>query len=72
MENILVFLIFVLMLTTILFVAAAILFGIFAFARVVHSFAYMRQKQPFRTASVAVGALVQIALLGFLGFYTFV
>ncbi|MFK8000480.1 MAG: MAPEG family protein [Polyangiales bacterium] len=74
LENIPLFLItgFVLTLTPVPFMAAAILFGIFVFARVVHSFAYMRQKQPFRTASFAVGALVQIALLGFLGFYTFV
>lgn len=74
LENIPLFLItgFVLTLTPVPFMAAAILFGVFVFARVVHSFAYMLQKQPYRTASFAVGALVQIALLGFLGFYTFV
>lgn len=73
LENIPLFLIsaFVLTLTQVPFLPAAIVFGVFVFARVVHSFAYMLRKQPYRTASFAVGALAQIALLGFLGFYTF-
>ncbi|MFT5357004.1 MAG: putative membrane protein YecN with MAPEG domain [Polyangiales bacterium] len=73
LENIPLFLItgFVLTLTPVPFLPAAILFGVFVFARVVHSFAYVKQKQPFRTASFAVGALDQIAVLGFLAFYTF-
>lgn len=73
LENVPLFLItgFVLTLTPVPFMTAAILFGTFVFMRVVHSFAYMMQKQPFRTASFGIGALVQIALLGFLAFYTF-
>jgi len=73
LENIPLFLItgFVLTLTPVPFLTAAILFGIFVFFRVVHSFAYMKQKQPFRTASFAISALDQVALLGFLAYYTF-
>ena len=73
LENNLLFLVtgFVLTFTPVPFLTAGILFGVFVFARVVHSFAYVMQKQPFRTASFAVGALTQIALLGFLAFYTF-
>lgn len=50
---------------------AAGLFAVFVAARLLHSVAYMRQLQPWRTASFAVGGLTQVALLGALGFYVF-
>lgn len=51
---------------------ARILFGIFVVARVLHSFAYIRQWQPWRTMSFAIGALDQAAILGFIGYYVFI
>lgn len=51
------------------FALVAGLFGVFTAARVLHSVAYLRSMQPWRTASFAVGALDQLALLGCLGFY---
>jgi microsomal prostaglandin-E synthase 1 len=39
------------------------LYGVFVVSRVVHSVAYVRQLQPWRTASFAIGALTQIVLL---------
>ena len=68
LENIPLFLItaFVLTLTGVSFTTAAVLFGIFVAARLFHSVAYVRQLQPWRTASFAVGALDQAAILGVL------
>jgi len=73
LENVPLFLItgFVLSITSVPFTLAAILFGIFVAARVAHSFAYVLELQPYRTAMFAVGALDQIAILGVLGYYTF-
>lgn len=42
---------------------ASILFGIFTLARLVHSFAYLRRLQPWRTVSFVVGGLATIALM---------
>ena len=73
LENIPLFLVtgFLLTLTQIQFVAAAILFGVFVFFRVLHSFAYLKGLQPYRTASFAIAALDQLAMLGFLGYWVF-
>ncbi|MFH1044842.1 MAG: MAPEG family protein [Pseudomonadota bacterium] len=42
---------------------ATILFGIFTLARLVHSIAYLRRMQPWRTVSFVVGGLATIALM---------
>jgi uncharacterized membrane protein YecN with MAPEG domain len=74
LENIPLFLItgFLLSLTGISFLPAAILFGIFVAARLFHSYAYILQLQPWRTASFAVGAIDQVVILGFLLWHVFV
>ncbi len=68
LENIPLFLItgFVLTLTGVSLPTAAVLFGIFVAARLFHSVAYVRQLQPWRTASFVVGALDQAVILGVL------
>ncbi len=73
LENIPLFLItgYLLTLTGVSFTAAAILFGIFAGARVIHSIAYVAGFQPWRTLSFAVGGIDQAVLLGFLAYYVF-
>ena len=73
LENIPLFLItaFLLAMTPIGFVAAAVLFGVFVVFRVTHSVAYVTQTQPLRTASFAIAALDQVAILGFLGYWVF-
>ncbi|NOU32261.1 MAG: MAPEG family protein [Polyangiaceae bacterium] len=43
---------------------AMILFGVFVAARLLHSVAYLAEKQPFRTIAFATGGLTTIALLG--------
>ncbi|MCB9689518.1 MAG: MAPEG family protein [Alphaproteobacteria bacterium] len=53
------------------FALVAGLFGVFTAARLAHSVAYLRSMQPWRTASFAVGALDQLALLGCLAYYGF-
>ena len=74
LENIPLFLItgFLLTLTSISFTGAAVFFGIFVFARIVHSVCYVGGIQPFRTMSFVIGALTQAALLGYLGYATFI
>jgi uncharacterized MAPEG superfamily protein len=74
LENIPLFLVtgFLLTLTPISFTAAAVLFGVFTFVRVFHSFCYVAGIQPWRTASFAIGALVQLGLLGYLGYAGFI
>jgi uncharacterized membrane protein YecN with MAPEG domain len=52
-------------------VPSYVLFGIFVAARLLHSVAYVNQLQPWRTASFAVGALVQVAILVLLAWETF-
>ena len=73
LENIPLFLItgFLLTLTSVPTVTAAILFGVFVFFRVLHSFCYVNGVQPWRTASFGIAALDQLAILGFLGYYVF-
>ena len=68
LENIPLFLItaFVLTLTGVSAATAYILFGIFVAARLFHSVAYIKQLQPWRTASFGLGALDQLAILGVL------
>ncbi len=70
LENIPLFLItgYLLALTPIPFAALATLFGIFVAARISHSICYLKGLQPFRTASFAIGALVQLGMLGYLGY----
>ena len=43
---------------------AAIVFGVFAFARIAHAFAYLGGKQPWRSLSFGVGALATLVLMG--------
>ncbi|HEX8791702.1 MAG TPA: MAPEG family protein [Polyangiaceae bacterium] len=45
--------------------AAAVLFGVFTFARLAHSFAYLGGKQPWRTLSFALGAVTTLVLMGY-------
>ena len=68
LENIPLFLItgFLLTLTGISFPLAATLFGIFVATRIVHSIAYIGGLQPWRTMSFGLGAVVQLAMLGYL------
>src|SRR5580658_3643964 len=44
--------------------AASIVFGVFALARIAHAFAYLGGKQPWRTISFSVGALSTLVLMG--------
>jgi uncharacterized MAPEG superfamily protein len=73
LENIPLFLItgFLLTLTGVSFTAAAVLFGVFVLARIVHSIAYVGQMQPWRTAAFAVGAIDQVVILGFIAYGVF-
>jgi len=68
LENIPLFLItaFLLTLTNTSTTTAYAIFGIFAAARLLHSVAYVRQLQPWRTMSFAIGAIDQVVLLGIL------
>jgi uncharacterized MAPEG superfamily protein len=45
---------------------AEILFGVFTASRVAHSFAYLSEKQPWRSVSFTVGAAATVALMGFI------
>jgi microsomal prostaglandin-E synthase 1 len=45
---------------------AAVVFGVFTFARVAHSFAYLGGKQPWRTVFFVLGATATLALMGFI------
>jgi prostaglandin-E synthase 1 len=49
----------------------AALFYPYAGLRILHSVCYVKQLQPFRTISFGLSALIQIAVLGFIGYYTF-
>jgi len=68
LENIPLFLItgFLLTLTGVSANTAYVIFGVFVATRLLHSVAYVRQLQPWRTASFAIGALDQLVLLGVL------
>jgi uncharacterized membrane protein YecN with MAPEG domain len=70
LENIPLFLItgYLLTLTGIGTVFAFVLFGLFTFLRVLHSIAYIKGLQPWRTASFALGAIVQVIVLGYIGY----
>jgi len=49
----------------------AALFYPFVVLRILHSVCYVKQIQPFRTITFALAALIQVAVLGFIGYYTF-
>jgi uncharacterized MAPEG superfamily protein len=49
----------------------AALFYPFAGLRILHSVCYVKQIQPFRTVAFVLGALVQLVVLGFIGYYAF-
>lgn len=68
LENIPLFLVTGLLLTLVGVSAttAYVVFGIFTAARVLHSIAYVKQLQPWRTLSFGIGALVQLFVLGLL------
>jgi len=73
LENVPLFLITALVLTLMGASATvgAALFYPFAGLRIAHSVCYVKQVQPFRTITFGLGALVQLAVLGFIGYYTF-
>lgn len=48
--------------------AAAVTFGSFVLARLVHSFAYLRAIQPLRTVSFVAGLVVTVVLIGWNAF----
>jgi prostaglandin-E synthase 1 len=43
-----------------------VIFGVFTVARIAHSFAYLGEKQPWRTLSFAVGGATTLVLMGFI------
>jgi prostaglandin-E synthase 1 len=49
----------------------AALFYPYVGLRILHSVCYVKQLQPFRTITFALSALIQFAVLGFIGYYTF-
>ena len=49
----------------------AALFYPYAGLRILHSVCYVKQIQPFRTMTFALAALIQIVMLGLIGYYTF-
>lgn len=49
----------------------AALFYPYVGLRILHSVCYVKQIQPLRTISFALAALLQIAVLGCIGYYTF-
>jgi uncharacterized MAPEG superfamily protein len=49
----------------------AALFYSFVGLRILHSVCYVQQIQPFRTITFALATLVQMAVLGLIGYYTF-
>jgi uncharacterized MAPEG superfamily protein len=46
--------------------AAEVIFGVFAFARLAHSFAYLAGKQPWRSIFFGLGGLATLALMVFI------
>jgi len=46
--------------------AAWWIFGVFTFARVAHTFAYLGAKQPWRTSSFILGGVTTLVLMGFI------
>jgi uncharacterized membrane protein YecN with MAPEG domain len=74
LENIPLFLVtaFLLTLTGTSLTTALVIYGIFVAARLLHSVAYVKQLQPWRTASFAIGAIDQLVLLGVLVYQVFV
>ncbi|HQY61724.1 MAG TPA: MAPEG family protein [Polyangiaceae bacterium] len=51
---------------------AAALFYSYAALRVLHSVCYVKGLQPFRTMSFAIAQLIQVVVLGLIGYRTFV
>lgn len=74
LENLPLFMItgFLLTLTGVSVAVAAALFGTFVGFRLIHAVAYLRELQPWRTASFAIAALDQLAILACLGYWVFV
>jgi microsomal prostaglandin-E synthase 1 len=46
--------------------AAWVIFGVFTVARLAHSFAYLNEKQPWRTLSFVLGGVTTLVLMGFI------
>ena len=46
--------------------AAQVIFGVFTFARLAHSFAYLGGKQPWRSIFFGLGGLTTLTLMGFI------
>ena len=49
----------------------AALFYPYVGARILHSVCYVKSIQPFRTITFALAALLRVAVLGVIGYYTF-
>ena len=49
----------------------AALFYPYAVLRILHSVCYVKQVQPFRSITFALAALLQVAVLGLIGYHTF-
>ena len=49
----------------------AALFYPYVGLRILHSVCYVKQIQPFRTMAFGLGALLQVVVLGLIGYYTF-
>lgn len=49
----------------------AALFYSYAGLRILHSICYVKQIQPFRTITFAVSSLIQLGVLGLIGYHTF-
>lgn len=66
LENIPLFLLtgYLLTITGVSAPVALVLFGVFVAARLLHSVAYVRQMQPWRTIAFSIGALDQAVLVG--------
>jgi uncharacterized MAPEG superfamily protein len=45
---------------------ASVVFGVFAAARVLHSFVYLAGKQPWRSLAFGIGAFDTLVLMGFI------
>lgn len=50
---------------------AAALFYPYAALRILHSVFYVRGVQPFRSLAFVLALLIQVTVLGFIGYYTF-
>jgi uncharacterized MAPEG superfamily protein len=73
LENVPLFIItaFVLALMGVSSTVAAALFYPYAGLRIAHSFCYVKGIQPFRTITFALALLIQVIVLGLIGYHTF-